>query len=68
MKSILVLGAGRVARPCIQYLLGQGYAVTAADLWRTTCATPWGITPEAPVGWPTRARRWGPWWPKRAPI
>ena len=32
MKSILVLGAGRVARPCIQYLLGQGYAVTAADL------------------------------------
>ena len=61
MKSILVLGAGRVARPCIQYLLGQGYAVTAAGpLGGTICATPWGITPEALVGWPTRARRWGP--------
>ncbi len=34
MKSILVLGAGRVARPCVQYLLGKGYAVTAVDLAR----------------------------------
>lgn len=33
MKKILVFGAGRVARPCVQYLLRQeGIAVTVVDL------------------------------------
>lgn len=33
MKEILVLGAGRVARPCVQYLLKEpGYHVTVVDL------------------------------------
>jgi saccharopine dehydrogenase-like NADP-dependent oxidoreductase len=33
MKRVLVFGAGRVARPCVQYLLRQeGIAVTVVDL------------------------------------
>ncbi len=33
MKRVLVFGAGRVARPCVQYLLKQeGIAVTVVDL------------------------------------
>lgn len=33
MKKVLVLGAGRIARPCIQYLLDQnGYEVYVADI------------------------------------
>ena len=31
-QKILVFGAGRVARPCVQYLLRQGYEVFVADL------------------------------------
>ncbi len=31
MKHIVVLGAGRVARPCVQYLLRQGFRVTVVD-------------------------------------
>ncbi len=31
-KKILVFGAGRVARPCVQYLLRQGYEVFVADI------------------------------------
>lgn len=31
MKNVLILGSGLVARPIIQYLLGQGYAVTVAS-------------------------------------
>lgn len=32
MKKVVVLGAGRVARPCVQYLLEHGYEVYAADI------------------------------------
>ena len=32
MKKVVVLGAGRVARPCVQYLLENGYEVYAADI------------------------------------
>ena len=32
MKSILVLGAGMVARPLVRYLLDHGFSVTQADL------------------------------------
>ncbi len=31
MKNVLILGSGLVARPIIQHLLGQGYAVTVAS-------------------------------------
>lgn len=31
MKKVLVLGAGLVARPLVQYLLGKGYEVTCAS-------------------------------------
>ncbi|HPQ36282.1 MAG TPA: saccharopine dehydrogenase C-terminal domain-containing protein [Synergistaceae bacterium] len=31
-QKILVFGAGRVARPCVQYLLRQGYEIFVADL------------------------------------
>lgn len=35
MKRVLVFGAGRVARPCVQYLLKQeGIGVTVVDLAR----------------------------------
>ena len=35
MKHVLVFGAGRVARPCVQYLLRhEGIAVTVVDLAR----------------------------------
>lgn len=30
-KKILVLGAGRVSRPCVQYILKQGHKVTVVD-------------------------------------
>ena len=30
--KILVLGAGRVARPCVSYLCEKGHDVTVADL------------------------------------
>jgi saccharopine dehydrogenase (NADP+, L-glutamate forming) len=30
--KILVLGAGRVARPCVSYLVQKGYSVTIADI------------------------------------
>jgi saccharopine dehydrogenase (NADP+, L-glutamate forming) len=33
-QKILVFGAGRVARPCVQYLLRKGYEVFVADLSR----------------------------------
>lgn len=31
-KKVLVLGAGSVSRPCVQYLLGNGYQVTVVDI------------------------------------
>jgi saccharopine dehydrogenase (NADP+, L-glutamate forming) len=31
MKSVLILGAGLVAKPIIEYLLGEGYKVTVAS-------------------------------------
>lgn len=34
MKHVLVLGAGMVARPCVQYLLKQGHRVTVVDTVR----------------------------------
>jgi len=30
MKKVLILGAGMVVKPIVQYLLKQGYAVTGA--------------------------------------
>lgn len=32
MKKVLVLGAGRIAKPCISYLMNKGYAVYVADI------------------------------------
>ncbi len=32
MKKVLVLGSGSISRPCVQYLLRQGHAVTVVDL------------------------------------
>ena len=31
-KKVMVLGAGRVARPCVQYVLGKGHRVVLVDL------------------------------------
>ena len=48
MKRVLVLGAGRVARPCVQYLLKQeGYAVTVVDLSEANLARVTGGHPRA---------------------
>jgi saccharopine dehydrogenase-like NADP-dependent oxidoreductase len=56
MKRILVFGAGRVARPCVQYLLKhEGIAVTVVDLSRENLERvaenhPWCKTVEADAG------------------
>jgi len=56
MKRVLVFGAGRVARPCVQYLLKhEGIAVTVVDLSgenleRVAENHPWCTTVEADAG------------------
>ena len=48
MKRVLVLGAGRVARPCVQYLLKQeDFAVTVVDLSEANLARVTGGHPRA---------------------
>jgi saccharopine dehydrogenase-like NADP-dependent oxidoreductase len=46
MKKVLILGAGMVARPLVQYLLNCGYELTVADYYEDKAREVIGSTPK----------------------
>ena len=52
VKTVMVLGAGRVARPCVQYILAKGHRVIAVDLSASRIAK---VLQNHPLGTPVVA-------------